>query len=109
VVSVTKVGEEEVYDLEVGGDHEYSTGGLLTHNCEKSADMITTTYLNDTLRAAGLTKFTNLKNRDNALFKPFEAHIQFSCRRILSAKRTAPQGFSVEEHDEYLESMDAVI
>lgn len=76
------------------------------NSCEKDADVITTTYLNSEMRTAGLTKFTNLKNRDNPLFKPFEAHIKFSCRRMLSAKRLTPQGFSVEAHDDYLNTLD---
>lgn len=107
IISVTPVGKRSVYDLEVSGDeHEYTTGGLLTHNCEKTADVITTTYLNNELRAAGFTKFTNLKNRDNALFPPFQAHINFNCRKILSLKRMEPTSFSVEGHDEYLGSID---
>jgi replicative DNA helicase len=76
------------------------------NNCEKTADVITTTYLNDELRAAGFTKFTNLKNRDNALFPPFQAHINFNCRKILSPKRMELTSFSVEGHDEYLGSID---
>ena len=109
VISVKFVGDIQVYDLEVTGNHEYTAGGLLVHNCEKTADVITTTYLNDALRAAGLTKITNLKNRDNPLFKPFEAHVNFVSRRILSAKRMGPQGFSVESHDEYLNAMDVAL
>jgi len=76
---------------------------------EKSADVITTTYLNDALRTAGRTKFTNLKNRDNPLFDPFEAHILFPCRRILSPQKVEPKGISVEtldEYNEYIEAMD---
>jgi replicative DNA helicase len=109
VVSVEPIGIARVRDLEIVGNPEYTAGSLLVHNCEKTADIITTTYLNDALRSAGLTKFTNLKNRDNPLFKPFEAHVKFSCRRILSAKRMEPQGFSVEDHDEYLETMDVAL
>lgn len=84
VVSVKKGALQEVFDLEVSGDHEYSTGGLLTHNCEKSADVITTTYLDDTHRSAGTTLICNLKNRDNQQFAPFTASVEFGCRRIKS-------------------------
>lgn len=91
-------------------DGVYKMNALTYANaCEKTADIITTTYLNDSLRAAGITKISCLKNRDNPIFKPFEAHVQFYCRRILSAKRLAPQGFSVETHSEYLESMEAML
>jgi len=73
--------------------------------CEKTADVITTTYLNDEMRKAGLTKICNLKNRDNPLFEPFSAHVNFVSRRILSQKRMEPQGFAVEEHESYLQQM----
>jgi hypothetical protein len=102
VVSVTHAGEGQVYDLEVTGDHEYAAGGLLVHNCEKTADVITTTYLNTDMRAAGMTKFTNLKNRDNPLFDPFSANVNFGWRRISSGKRMEPQGFSVDLMSSYL-------
>jgi intein/homing endonuclease len=105
VISVVPAGEAHVYDLEVTGDHEFAAGGLLVHNCEKTADVITSTYLNEEMRAAGLTKFCNLKNRDNPLFEPFQAHVNFVSRRILSPKRMEPQGFVVEEFDSYLQSM----
>lgn len=72
---------------------------------EKAADVITTTYLNDELRKAKLTKFSNLKNRDNPLFAPFQAHVNFANHRILSQKRMEPKGFVVEEYDSYLQSM----
>jgi replicative DNA helicase len=76
------------------------------NSCEKTADIITTTYLNTELRQQGRTKFTNLKNRDNPLFEPFEAHVNFSCRRILSSRRMEPKGFSVDGHDTYLNELD---
>jgi hypothetical protein len=76
------------------------------NNAEKTADVITTTWLNDDLRRDGRTKFTNLKNRDNPLFEPFEAHINFTCRRILSSKRVEPDGFSVDGHDSTMGGMD---
>jgi replicative DNA helicase len=78
------------------------------NNAEKTADVITTTYLNSDLRKAGLTKFTNLKNRDNPLFDPFTAHVLFPGRRILSEKRMGTSNFSVDAHSSYLDSMEQV-
>jgi len=69
------------------------------NNCEKTADVITTSYLNEELRKMGATKFTNLKNRDNRLFDPFTARVQFACRRITSAAREGGEGFVVDDHD----------
>jgi replicative DNA helicase len=81
------------------------------NECEKAADVITTTYLNDTLRMTGATKITNLKNRDNPPFKPFEAIVQFAPRRIVSPERLRaedPQGFSVEDQHECIDLAQAM-
>lgn len=75
------------------------------NNCEKTADVITTTYLNDELRKAGQVKFCNLKNRDNKPFEPFLAGVNFPQRRITAIKQMEPTGFSVEEHDAHLQAM----
>lgn len=69
------------------------------NNAEKTADVITTTYLNDELREAGATKITNLKNRDNRLFSPFTARVQFGCRRITSEEKPERDDFVVDEFD----------
>lgn len=104
VTSVTPSEPAQVYDLEVTGDHEYSTGGLLTHNCERSADYVTTTYLDDALREAGRTIFCCLKNRDNPFFPPFEAGVDFTCRRVynLDPGEALTSEVSAEEMDELL-------
>jgi replicative DNA helicase len=52
------------------------------NEAEKSADVITYTYLDDELRKDSKVKFGNLKNRDNPLFDQFQAEVIFSCRRI---------------------------
>lgn len=52
------------------------------NEAERSADYITTTYLNDLHREHGTTVFCNLKNRDNPLFATFSASVDFACRRI---------------------------
>lgn len=81
-----------------------------SNEAERSADYITTTYLNDQHRESCTTIFCNLKNRDNPLFAPFQASVDFSCRRIknfdpnvstVSGMRTdTPEG-----HNEVLQSM----
>ena len=82
VRSVTPQGRGPVYDLEVTGDHEYSTGGVLTHNCERSADVVTTTYLNEEHRKEGTVLFDCLKRRDGQPFLPFKAGITWGTKRI---------------------------
>lgn len=73
---------------------------------EKTADVITTTYLDDDHRANGTTKICNLKNRDNPKFAPFNAHVNFICRRMTSIDRLeASDGMST---DEAISIMDVV-
>lgn len=68
-----------------------------SNEAERSADVITTTYLNDDHRKNGTTLFCNLKNRDNPLFDPFQASVNFASRRIYNVNLDAP-GVSVEDH-----------
>jgi replicative DNA helicase len=55
---------------------------------EKTADYITTTYLNQDHRRNGTTRFGCLKNRDNPPFQPFDAMVDFTSRRMYSMNRT---------------------
>jgi len=56
------------------------------NEAEKSADVVTTTYLNDDLRQDGRSIMCCLKNRDNPTFSPFQLGVDFSCRRIYQAE-----------------------
>jgi replicative DNA helicase len=49
---------------------------------ERSADYVTTTYLNDQHRTNGTTLCCNLKNRDNPLFEPVMITVDFASRRL---------------------------
>jgi replicative DNA helicase len=71
------------------------------NNAEKTADVITTTYLNDELRRSNSTKFTNLKNRDNPLFAPFVANVRFACRRIRAEGVVEAEGMGITRADEF--------
>lgn len=80
------------------------------NEAERSADYITTTYLNDQHRENGTTVFCNLKNRDNPLFATFTASVDFICRRISNFDPTisTASGMRVdtpEGHDEMLKNM----
>lgn len=74
---------------------------------EKTADIITTTYLNDDHRKNGTTKFSNLKNRDNPIFEPFTAKVDFTCRRIRALDISEKQNstMSAEDHESLLNGM----
>lgn len=52
------------------------------NEAERSADYVTTTYLNEEHRANCTTLFSNPKNRDNKPFEPFLASVDWTCRRI---------------------------
>jgi hypothetical protein len=71
------------------------------NEAERSADVITTSYLNDQLRTEKKTKFSCLKNRDNPLFEPFLATVNFDARRIFnmdSFSGSTGKGMGVEDH-----------
>ncbi len=75
---------------------------------EKSADVITTTYLNDDHRRNGTTLFCNLKTRDNAKFEPFVAKVDFVPRRIRNLGLFCGdlgRGMGVADHHAALSSM----
>lgn len=86
-------------------DGVYTAKALTYANeVEKTADVITTTYLNQQLRDAGATKFCNIKNRDNPIFPAFTAHVDFVSRRITGADKysTSSNGLSIEDGTELL-------
>jgi hypothetical protein len=59
---------------------------------EKTADVVTTTYLNDSLRENCATKICNPKNRDNPPFKTFEAAVDLVARRMYTMDKTKAGG-----------------
>ena len=66
---------------------------------EKSADYITTTYLDEEHRKNCTTYITNLKNRENNLFEPFYAAVDFSCRRMTNQDMTRMSGAGVVDYN----------
>lgn len=64
-------------------DGRYKLRALSHANeAERSADVVTTSYLNDELRQAGHARYCNLKNRDNPLFEPLLIGIRFETRKL---------------------------
>jgi replicative DNA helicase len=70
------------------------------NEAERSADVVTATYLDDALRREGQTKFCNPKNRDNPQFEPFNAQVEFLCRRMRNLDTDSDCGMNVQEGDE---------
>lgn len=86
VESVTEELEPQpVYDLEVGGDHEYQTGPVFSHNCERSSDIVTAGYIDKDLRAQNRLLFQCLKTRDMKGFENFFARVDWKTRRLLTS------------------------
>lgn len=83
-----------------------ATAIAYANEVEKSADYITTSFLDDDHRRQGTTYITNLKNRENPLFEPFYAAVEFSSRRMSNQDMTkmAGQGMGV---DNFLGQTDA--
>lgn len=79
------------------------------NEAERSADVVTTSYLNDDLRRQGRAIFCNLKNRDNPMFDPLLIGVNFSTRRLTNV---VPLGEGMvsgpEEVSSLLDEMDAV-
>lgn len=80
------------------------------NEAERSADTITTTFLDDKHRANGTTMCCCLKNRENPLFDPFLIKIDFSCRRMynLDPSSIETDDISVDDHHNMLEELNFV-
>ena len=84
VVSVEDSLSLPVYDIEVTGDHEYMTEFHLAHNCERSSDIVTASWLDDNHKRRNRMQFQCLKVRDGGSFDPFLARVDFSVGRVLT-------------------------
>jgi replicative DNA helicase len=101
---INRQGREEA--AKNGGKYK-ATAIAYANEVEKSADYITTTFLDDDHRRNGTTYITNLKNRENGLFEPFIASVEFSCRRMGNQDMLrAGRGMGVETV--YASSTDAL-
>ncbi len=71
------------------------------NEAERSADIVTTTYLNDEHRKNWTTLICHLKNRDGAFFSPFLASVDPCTRRIINMDPFTGQsgkGITIEDH-----------
>jgi len=102
---INRQGKEEADK----NDGRYKASAIAYANeVEKSADIITTTYLNDDHRRNGTTVICNLKNRDNPKFEPFTAKVDFGPRRIRNMdmfRGSTGRGMGVDDHAAALTAM----
>jgi replicative DNA helicase len=70
---------------------------------EKTADVVTTTYLNKNLREDSMTILSNPKNRDNPPFLPFKATAHLTTRRMKGIDKDVAvgAGMGVTDGHEY--------
>lgn len=79
LLQINRKGKEEADK----NDGRYKTQALADANeAERSADVISYTYLNDELRQAKQVKIGCLKNRENPHFTPFTASVDWGPRYI---------------------------
>lgn len=78
------------------------------NEAERSADIVTTTYLNDDHRKNGTTLFDCLKRRDGAMFEPFTASIDWKTKRMRNLdpfQGSSDRGLTVDDHRNLSETM----
>lgn len=91
-------------------DGRYKLKALSHANeAERSADVVTTTYLNDDLRKDGKTRVCNLKNRDNPLFEPMLVGVDFTCRRLFEVEQGAGMTSGPDETEADLNRMSELV
>lgn len=90
-------------------------GYNLTHlsyanEAERSADVVTSTWIDDDLKQQNRVQFNCLKSRDQAPFAPFVARVEWSCRRLLTtfdvpltAEEAAKKGADIDQATKELE------
>lgn len=72
------------------------------NEAEKSADIITATWIDDDLKAKNRVIFQNLKSRDQAKFRPFMARVEWPCRRLYTVVEDFGQS-QAEVNDQLLD------
>jgi intein/homing endonuclease len=93
---INRQGREEA----VKNKGKYNASAIAYANeVEKSADYITTSFIDEEHRRNGTTYITNLKNRENAIFEPFYAAVDFPSRRMHNQDmaKLAGRGMGIED------------
>lgn len=81
------------------------------NEAERSADLVTTTYLNDDHRREGTTQFDCLKRRDGPFFEPFTATVDWKTRRISNRDRlvSRERGVTMDDYRHVSNSLDLFV
>lgn len=91
-----------------GGTAGYDLTHLSYANeAERSADIVTTTWLDDDLKKKNRVQFQCLKARDTAGFEPFLARVEWLCRKLLTCYDPVESGTN-QSMDNPREVQDAI-
>lgn len=82
MVSLFQISREGYKSAEKADGRYNLTHLSYSNEAERSSDIVTTTYIDDSLRQRGLVRFQCLKTRDDEPFAPFYAYVRWGCRAI---------------------------
>jgi hypothetical protein len=84
VVALFQISREGYRAAEKSGGRYNLTHLSYANECERSADIVTSSWIDDDLRKMGQAIFQCLKSRDQKPFERCSVRIEFSCRRFLT-------------------------
>jgi len=80
VINLFQISREGFKSAEKNDGRYNLTHLSYANECERSSDIVTTTFIDDDLRKRGLVMFQCLKTRDDEPFEPFYASVYWPCR-----------------------------
>lgn len=84
VVALAQLSREGYRAAEKNGGKYNLTHLSYSNELERSADILTTSWVDDDLRRMSRALFQNLKSRDQAPFERCPVRVEFSCRRMVT-------------------------
>lgn|GEM_PF-1600406 len=95
ILLLFQINREGYKQAEKNGGRYNLAALAYANECERSADVVTATWIDDALRKMNRAVFQCLKSRDQKPFDRIPVKVEFSCRRLLTDKTT-----SIEEIDQ---------
>lgn len=84
VIALFQISREGFRAAEKNGGRYNLTHLSYANECERSADIVTSTWIDDDLRKMGQAIFQCLKSRDQKPFDRCPVRIEFACRRFIT-------------------------
>ena len=105
VVGLFQIGREGFKAAEKAGNGLYNLSHLSYANeAERSADIVTTTYISDVMRKENKIQFQYLKARDDGLAEAFMARVDWPYRRI----STIDEVIRIDKQDSVGDQLDQI-